>query len=120
MSNQRDSHLQALFAETNQSLVEDSFTKKVMLLTRKRRMQWYLAGTIVVAVTVVIASQFRQPLQSIALILADVLSIELIDLGDTAAAWFLSPANNLATALVVIAKGLRMSWKKARRASFAN
>ena len=35
MSEQRDPHLQALFAETNESLVDDDFTSRVMRLTQK-------------------------------------------------------------------------------------
>jgi len=120
MSDQEDTRLQALFAEANEPLVDDNFTSQVMLLTRKRKMQWYLVGAILFALALTVASQFLQPLQSIALLVTDVLSIELIDVGDSAVAWILTPINNLATVLVVLAKGLRMSWRKVQKASFAN
>ena len=120
MSEQRDQRLQALFADTNESLVDGEFTKQVMLLTRKRKMQWYFAGAIVAAVVLVIASQFLLPLQMIAILITDVLSIELVSLGNSTAAWFLTPVNNLATLLVILAKGIRMSWKKVRQASYAS
>lgn len=120
MSEQKDTHLQALFADANESLMDDDFTRQVMRLTYKRKLQWYLAGATVIALTLLVASQFLQPLQTVVLLITDVLSIELIDLGDNAAAWILTPVNNLATVLVVLAKGLRMSWKKVQRASFAN
>jgi len=120
MSEQRDPRLQALFAEANESYADNDFTKQVMLLTRKRKIQWYFAIVIAAAVALVVASQFLQPLQTVALLLTDVLSIELIDLGDSPAAWFLTPINNLATVIVILAKGLRTSWRKVQQVSFAN
>lgn len=120
MSEQRDPHLQALFTENSEPLTDDEFTTLVMQLTRKRRMQYFLAVAMVAAVILVVASQFLQPLQAVALLATEFLNIELIALGDSTVAWFLTPINNLATVLVVLAKGLRMSWKRAQRASFAN
>ena len=120
MSEEQDPRLQALFAEANESLDDTEFTKRVVKQTQKRKVQWYLAGALALIVVLAIASQFILPLQSVAMVLTQVLSIELVNLGENTVSWFLTPINNLATLLVVLGKGLRMSWNKVRQASYAN
>ena len=120
MNEERDPRLQALFAKADEPLQDTDFTDRVMKQTQKRKVQWYLTGALAVTVALTIASQFILPLQSVAMVFTQVLSIELINLGESTLSWFLTPINNLATLLVVLGKVLRMSWKKVRQSSYAN
>ncbi|MEZ5488912.1 MAG: hypothetical protein R3F50_01175 [Gammaproteobacteria bacterium] len=118
MSNERDPHLQGLFARADETLDDSGFTNQVMQLRRRRNIQRLLVVVLVASALLAITSQFLQALQPVALVLTQVLNIELIDLGDSSISWILAPVNNLATLLVIIGKGLKMSWDKVRHSSY--
>lgn len=120
MSEERDAQLQALFAEADVTLQDTEFTGGVMRRVRQRRLGWLVAAAALGVALLLVASQFLQPLQTVSVTVAQVLGIELVDLGDNPAAWFLAPINNLATLVVVLARGLRMSWKRVRRATYVS
>jgi hypothetical protein len=118
MSNERDPHLQALFARADETLDGPGFTDQVMQLRRRRKIQRLLVVMLAATALLILTSQFLQTLQSVALVSTQVLSIELIDLGGSSISWILAPVNNLATLLVIIGKGLKMSWDKVRHSSY--
>ena len=120
MSNERDPRLQVLFAEADEALDDSGFTRQTMKEMRRRRMQRRLGTVLAVLALMVVASQFLQSLQPVAVVVTQVLTIELINLGNSPASWILAPINNLATVLIVVGKGLKVSWDRVRQSIYTN
>jgi len=120
MSNERDPRLQALFAEADEALDDSEFTRHIMDKMRRRKMQRRLSAVLAVLALLVVASQFLQSLQPVAVVVTQVLTIELIDLGNSPAGWILAPINNLATVLIILGKGLEVSWGRVRQSTYTN
>lgn len=120
MSNERDPRLQALFVGADETLEDSEFTQQVIQRMHRHKVQWLFAIAVAAIALLAIATQFLLPLQSIVLVLTQALNIELIDLGNSPASWILAPINNLATLLIILGKGMKMSWEKIRQFSYTS
>ena len=117
MTDDRDPILQGLFVEAQQDLDGDGFIAQVLARTNRMRYQ-ILTGLVCLGLMLAAGSWFFAiPLEAAQLI-AQLLTIALIDLGDGWLAWLFSPVNNVASLLVLSVKGMRMLRKKLTRASY--
>ncbi|MCH7816334.1 MAG: hypothetical protein IIC60_07175, partial [Proteobacteria bacterium] len=63
---------------------------------------------------------FALPFQELAALIAQGLTISLMDLGDSWIAWVFAPINNIASLLLLSVKAIRVFRKKIINASYAN
>ena len=63
---------------------------------------------------------FALPFQELAALIAQGLTISLVDLGDSWIAWVFAPINNIASLLLLSVKAIRVFRKKIINASHAN
>ena len=118
MSDDRDPLLQELFAQFQPEVDAQQFTAKVMARTRFLKVQWmapWIAGALLIAV----GASVLVPLEEFTLLISRVLSISLIDLGESWAAWLFTPINNVASLIIIGVKAIRMGHKKITRISYA-
>jgi len=118
MSEDREPLLQELFAEIHPELDAQKFTAKVMARTRLLRVR-QMAPWLAAALLIAVGASLLVPLQDFALLLSRVLSITLIDLGESWAAWLFTPINNVASLVIIGVKAIRMGRKKIMRTSYA-
>ncbi len=119
MTEERDPVLQALFVEARRELSDEEFTAQIMARTQNLRYRIMVGGLFVALLVLVVAGLFSLPLQEFALLITQVLSTELITVGNGLVTWVFAPVNNLAGLLVISGKLMRMIWKKAKSASYA-
>ena len=118
MSEDQDPLLQQLFAEIRPEVDGRQFTAGVMARTRFLRIRQiapWVAGVLLIAA----GASLLVPLQEFTLLISQALSITLIDLGESWAAWVFSPINNVASLIVIGVKAIRMGHKKITRISYA-
>ena len=118
MSDDRDPLLEKLFAQNHPEVDAQKFTATVMARTRLLRVQ-QMAPWVAGALLITVGALLLVPLQDFALLLSRVLSITLIDLGESWAAWLITPINNVASAIIIGVKAIRMGRKKIMRISYA-
>ncbi len=119
MADDRDPLLQTLFAEAQHDLDGEAFTAQVMAQTRNLRYRLAAGLSCLALVLAACAWFFAIPLE-VAQLITQVLTISLIDLGDSWLAWAFSPINNIASLLVLSVKAIRMGKKKITSATYAN
>ncbi len=120
MTEDRDPVLHALFVEAQRDLEGEEFIAQVMLRAQKLKYR-IITGIVGAAVLfLVFAWIFSLPIFDLAFIVTEGLGTELLAIGNASAAWILAPINNIATALVVLYKVMRMGVNKARTASYVN
>lgn len=119
MADDRDPLLKTLFAEAPHDLDGKAFTARVMARTRGRKYRVIAGWFLVILALAALAWFFALPLQEIAQLIAQGLTISLFDLGEGWLAWFLLPVNNIASLLVLSIKAIRIVRKKIRNASYA-
>ena len=119
MTDDRDPLLQTLFADAQQDLDGEAFSARVMVQTRNMRYR-IAAGFFCFVMVLATGAWFLAIPQELALLVAQVLTSALIDLGDSWVAWVLAPVNNIGSLLVISAKALRVAWKKIVGASYAH
>jgi len=120
MTEQRDPHLQALFANARQELDGEAFTTGMMAKTRlqRYRVPAMIAG---VAVLVIVCAILLAPsLLTFALLTAQTLTTNLVELGDGWLGLALSPINNIASLLILGTKLSLMGWKVVSRTNYTN
>ena len=119
MTDDRDPFLQTLFAEAQHDLDGEVFTAQVMAQMRFLRYRSVAPWIFVALMLAAGAWFFAIPLE-VAQLIAQVLTITLIDLGDSWLAWLFSPINNIAALLIISVKAIRIGRKKIIGASYAN
>ena len=119
MADDRDPLIETLFAEAGRDLDGAAFTARMLARTRGRKYRmlagWLSAGLVLAASIWLLAI----PLQEIAQLIAQGLTVSLFDLGEGWLAWFLLPVNNIASLLVLSVKAMRIVRKKIKNASYA-
>lgn len=123
MNDDRDPLLEKLFAQNHpeQNHLEidaQKFTANVMARTRLLRVR-QIAPWIAAALLIAVGVSLLVPLQEFTLLISRVLSITLIDLGESWAAWLFTPINNAASVIIIGVKAIRMARKKIMRISYA-
>jgi hypothetical protein len=121
MAGDRDKLLQAAFAEARQNLDDEVFTARVM--TRSRNLLYLLAGGAISLAFVILAGIWLTigiPLLEFAVLISQVFTTALVDLGEGWLALVFMPVNNIASLFVLSGKAILMAWKKLISASFSN
>jgi len=121
MAGDRDKLLQAAFAEARQNLDDEVFTARVM--TRSRNLLYLLAGGAISVALVILAGIWLTigiPLLEFAVLISQVFTTALVDLGEGWLALVFMPVNNIASLFVLSGKAILMAWKKLISASFSN
>lgn len=111
MTDERDPLLQSLFADAQHDLDGDAFTAAVMAQTRFVRYRRVAPWVGVVLMLAAGAWYLTVPLE-FAQLIAQALTMTLINLGDGWLAWIVSPINNIAALLVLMVKAIRVARKK--------
>lgn len=119
MTDDRDPILQSLFAEAQLDLEGKEFTALVMAQSNRLRNRGIGIAACIALLLATGAWFLAIPLE-IAELITQVLTITLIELGDSWVAWMFSPINNLASLLILGAKAMHMVHKKVVGASYAN
>jgi hypothetical protein len=120
MSEQHDPLLQTLFADARQEIQDEEFTSDVLSRTHSLKYRTAAGWFGIALLLAVVAWIFAAPLQGVALLVVQGLSITLIDVGSGWLAWLVAPINNIGSLLVLVAKLARMIWKKLSSASYTN
>ncbi len=107
-----DPNLQLLFEDATEDLSEESFTKKVM--KRSRFLRYLIPGLFIsIASVLIIFSIVISPsLQEFIKITNQLVTVDLIDVGEGTPAVLLDPINNIAALLVIGLKMLRVLYLK--------
>ena len=119
MTGNRDQLLQSMFAEARRDLDGEALTARIMTKTN-RLLYLLVAGGISLALMVLtgVWLMFGIPLLEFALLISQVLAMGLFALGEGWLAVVFMPVNNIASLLVITARGLHLTWKKINAASF--
>ena len=115
-----DPLLQELFREASHELDGEAFTDRVMAGTQriKRKVAIALLGATLGVLACVWL--FALPLQEFGIMVARGLMTPLFQLGEGWLSWAITPINTVGSLLVVLAKVMRVAWKKARGAFYTN
>jgi len=118
MENQ-DQLLQSAFAEARQDLDGEALTARVMAKTR-RLLFLLAAGGLSLAGVLLVGTWliFGLPLLEFAVLISQFLTMTLVDLGEGWLALVFMPVNNIASLIVITARGIHLCWKKINAASF--
>ena len=121
ITDNQDQLLKTVFAEARQELDGEVLTSRVMAKTR-RVLYMLSAGVLSIAIVLVGGAWliFGMPLLEFAVLVSQFLTMTLIDLGEGWLALVFTPLNNIASLLVVGAKGIHLAWKKLLSLSFSN
>jgi len=114
MTDERDPLLQSLFTESQAVSIDDAFTENVMTKTYALRREVITAGVIASALLVLYTVLFGAPLQEFVILIAQFLSTELIDMGESWLALIVSPLNSVAGLLALLFKGFLTLQKRLR------
>ena len=113
MTDTRDPVLLELFDNARQEFEGQDMTTKVMVKTRKRLATMAtVAATVSLLVLLVSWYLFSMPLLEFAVLISQLLTNPLFDLGEGWIALIVLPINNLASIGVLFTKLLLMGWKK--------
>lgn len=113
MAELQNAKLESLFAEAKCDLEGDAITARVMSSTRNRLFTLLGGGALLSLVVLLIGWYvFAGPLLEFAVLISDVLTNPLIDLGEGWLALVLLPINNIASILVLSTKLSLLAWKK--------
>jgi hypothetical protein len=120
MKEDQNNHLQTLFAEVREDLDGEAFTAGMMAQTRFQRYRVPIMISGIALVVVVCAVLFAPSLLDFVLLITQVLTTTLIDLGEGWLAWIFSPINNIASLLILSGRALFVGWKLITRATYSN
>lgn len=119
MTNNQDQLLQTVFAEARQDLDGTAFTARIMSRTRKFLYLLALGGIAFAGMLLTGAWLiFGMPLLEFAVMISNVLTTTLIDLGEGWLALVFTPINNIASLVIITARAIHLGWKKISGASF--
>jgi len=114
MTEERDPLLQALFADSHAEATDDEFTRNVMTKTYALRQKLIATGTVAGVLLILYTVLFGAPLQDFAILIAQFLSTNIINIGESWIALLISPLNSFAGLLALLFKGLLALQKKLR------
>jgi hypothetical protein len=118
MTDDMDTQLRKLFAETQPDLDGQVFTARVTGKTRNRKYR-YIMGLVSLSLVLVIAVWlFAIPLPEASLLITQGLTTSLFDLGEGWMAWVFLPINNVASLLILTFKAIRVVHNKNRCGSW--
>ena len=118
MTENRDPMLQSLFDQARQDLDGADLTSSVMARTRRRLLT--MAGGVLAAgllVVLVAWSFLAMPMLEFAVLVSQLLTNPLVDLGSGWLALIVLPVNNAASLTVLTTKLALMGWKRLTGAS---
>jgi hypothetical protein len=111
MTDDRDPHLQNLFAEAEEELEAEVFTSRVLVQARTFRYR-IVAGWSLGALTLAIIAWLLDVPQELPQLVAQSLTATLVDLGDSWLSWLFSPINNIASLILLSVRALHVGMKK--------
>lgn len=120
MNENRDPRLQDLFARSQQELDGEAFTKSMMARTRFQRYRAPILLSGIALVVAICTLLFTPSLLEFVLLVTEVLTRTLLDLGNGWLAWVFLPINNIASLLILSGKAMLMGWKSISRAGYTN
>ena len=113
MTEHRDPALAALFEQANRELEGEALTAQVMSRTRNRLAVMAGGAALLTVAALLVAWQvFAMPMLEFAVMVSQFLTNPLIDLGEGWLGLVFLPVNNLASLVVLAAKGAMLGWKK--------
>lgn len=113
MTELRDPMLQTLFDEANQEQEDNVLTSRILTHTRNRYYTLIGGGLLVsLAILLTAWAVFAMPLLEFAVLVSQLITNPLIELGEGWLALAFLPVNNIASLAVLVAKGALMGWKK--------
>jgi hypothetical protein len=113
MTEHRDPTLAALFEQANRELEGEALTAQVMSRTRNRLAVMAGGAALLTVAALLVAWQvFAMPMLEFAVMVSQFLTNPLIDLGEGWLGLVFLPINNLASLVVLAAKGAMLGWKK--------
>ena len=113
MTEHRDPALAALFEQANRELEGEAHTAQVMSRTRNRLAVMAGGAALLTVAALLVAWQvFAMPMLEFAVMVSQFLTNPLIDLGEGWLGLVFLPINNLASLVVLAAKGAMLGWKK--------
>ena len=114
MIEDRDPLLLSLFAEPQTVSNDDDFIQRVMAKTDAQRRKHFAARLIAGVVAILYIGLFGAPLQDFAILMAQLLSTGIIDVGESWFGLILSPVNSYAGLLALTFKGFLTIQRKLR------
>lgn len=117
MTEERDPLLQSLFEESPPEVVDEEFTKSVMAKTYTRRNALVTVSASAFLLLALYSVFIGVPLQDFTIVLAQILSTNLVDFGEGWLALIVSPLNSVAGLSAIGFKGVLMLQKKLRLVS---
>jgi hypothetical protein len=111
MTDDRDPHLQNLFAEAEEELEAEVFTSRVLVQARQFRVR-IVAGWSLGALTLAFIAWLLDIPQELPQLVAQSLTATLVDLGDSWLSWLFAPINNIASLIVLSVRALHVGMKK--------
>ncbi|MBT8039801.1 MAG: hypothetical protein HKO85_07685 [Xanthomonadales bacterium] len=113
MTKYREPDLHSLFDQANRELQGESITARVVARTRTRVMTRAGLALVVMLLFLLVAWQLLAlPLLEFAVLVSQLLTNPLVDLGEGWVALAFLPVNNFASLLVLSTKGVLIAWKK--------
>ena len=112
MTEERDPTIQALFAQADQELSDETFTADLMERIQDNKQRKTLLGAAVGLVGVLCAWLFAAPLQSALNLITQGLAVSLFELENAWLAFLLTPLNNVAT---LVGGALLLLWLAYRK-----
>jgi hypothetical protein len=113
MTKYREPDLHSLFDQANRELEGERITARVVAQTRTRVMTRAVLALVVMLLSLLVAWQLLAlPLLEFAVLVSQLLTNPLVDLGEGWVALAFLPVNNLASLLVLSTKGVLIAWKK--------
>jgi hypothetical protein len=113
MTKYREPDLHSLFDQANRELEGERITARVVAQTRTRVMTRAALALVVMLLSLLVAWQLLAlPLLEFAVLVSQLLTNPLVDLGEGWVALAFLPVNNLASLLVLSTKGVLIAWKK--------
>ena len=113
MTKYREPDLHSLFEQANRELEGEGITARVVARTRMRVMTRAGLALVVMLLSLLVAWQLLAlPLLEFAVLVSELLTNPLVDLGEGWVALAFLPVNNPASVLVLSTKGVLIGWKK--------
>jgi hypothetical protein len=121
MKNNQDQLLQTMFAEARQDLDGEALTARIMAKTR-RMLLLLAAGGISFGFVLLTGVWliFGIPLLEFAVLISQVLTTALVDLGEGWLALVFMPVNNIASLVIITLRAIHLGWKKIIGGSFVS
>jgi len=119
MADDRDPLLESLFLEASHEMEGKEFTALAIAAPQRLKQKLLAAGFGIMCLIALCAWLLALPMQEFALLSVNLLSTNLVDLGETQTAWLLSPVNNLASILILSIKLCRSIWKRITASNYA-